>query len=106
MLAPDAKGSGADGREDSRGRVGHREDRVLVRQVEHARHTRLVPREQRGDDPDAQVEAADEIPQGAARAHRRTVREAGHGEQAAAGLGDDVVGGSSRQRSGGAEARQ
>ena len=56
--------------------------------------------------PSAEVEAAHEVGERAAAAHRRSVREARHREQAARRLRHDVVGGLPRARPRRAEARE
>ena len=53
--------------------------------------------EQRGDDAEREIEAADEVAERAAAAHRRPVREARHRHEPARRLRDDVVGGLRRR---------
>ena len=92
MLIADPRLRRADRLGDARDRIRDGEDRVLVREVEDPRVPSALAFEQGGDDAEAQVEAADEVRERAARPHRRPVREARHRQQPARRLGDDVVG--------------
>ena len=106
MLIAHALAARADARKYGCRRVGDREDRVLVGEVERARDARALALQQRRGDAEAEVEAADEIGERAARAHRRPVRKARDREQAARRLRHDVVRRLPRPRPGRPEARE
>ncbi len=106
MLVADAFGRDAKARRDRRPRIGDREDRILIGEVEHPRAAGALAFEKRRDDTEGEEQAADEVGERSAGAHRRPVGEPGHREQAPRRLGDDVVGDLSGARPGRAEPRE
>ncbi len=106
VLVADAPGAHAESGGDRRPRVGDREDRVLIREVEGASLAATVAVEDPGDHAEGEVETTDEVTERAAAARRWAVGEAGDRHETARGLGDDVVGDLPRARARRAEARE